>query len=279
MATAVGDEYVTVDGVPLDTPAWRTLDRSMLYDVADRRGSGATIAQRRGETARARIGQPRPVDLPMVVLGTVDSDGVDHADSRVGLRKNLDELKRALSPGMNTSAGTVTAQHQMADGSVRQAIVQLTGQLDTAPRGPTAMQAVAELWLVEGVWRDTTLTSASATDAFPLTVPNAGSADQFDLTITLSGDATTVTLSNSTWGADTDLTIAVDLANGDVTVDTDRMTAVQGSTNVIASVSHNTDGAFPARWLPLLAGTDNSIGVSHDGSTLTVTVEHAARWL
>lgn len=278
MATAVGDEYLEVDGLPLDTHAWRTIERSSLYDPPDLRGSGVELSQRRGEEARAPIEQARSVRLRMAVFGTQDSDGNAHADSRMGLQANLDELKTKLRPRLSGD-GTMRAVHRMPDGSTREARCHLNGRLRAEPSGATAMRAVVRLLLPEGVWRDTTLTSASATDSFPLSVSNPGSADQFDSTITLSGDATSVTLSNGTWGPDTDLTVAVDLNNGDVTIDTGDMTAVQGSADVVGSVSHSTDGAFPARWLPLLAGQDNSVGVSHDGTTLTVSVEHAVRWL
>lgn len=113
-----------------------------------------------------------------------------------------------------------------------------------------------------------------------LSVPNAGTADQLDLLLTLSGDATSTKIENRSWGPATWLNLAVDLANGDVTVDTDELTAEQGTTNVVGSLTHSTDGALPARWLPLLAGVTNTLVVSvNPGATVTPTVEHYQRWL
>lgn len=281
MATVSSDvtEWLDVAGTPLDTPAWETIDLGVIYGMAGLRGSGVPLAQRVGEDPRARIPAGKPIDVPLRIFGVEDSDGNAWADPVEGLRRNTEELKQALRPRLNASGGTATGTHHLSDGSTRESPVQLTGQLATSAReDAVALRAVAALWLPEGMWKSTTATSNSAS-AFPMSIGNAGTADQFDLTITLSGDATSVTLSNSDWGASTDLTVAVNLANGDVTVDTGAMTATQGGSSVVGSVSHNTDGAFPARWLPLVAGQANSIGVSHDGTTLTVTIDHYPRWL
>lgn len=277
MAVAVEDEYAEVAGLPLDTPAWSHENLGELYQSAPMRGSGLEVAQRYGERPRARVPRARPVDCVLLVNGHSDSDGNATTSLLAGIRANLDELKTALRPRLNAD-GTLALRHVLDDGSVRTGVCQLQGEVEVAQAGET-VRCVVPLWLPDGVLRSAAATSASATDAFPLTVGNVGSADQFDSVITLSGDATSVTLSNATWGDATDLTVAVDLSAGDVTVDTDAMTAVQGTNSVVASVSWSTDGAFAGRWLPLLAGADNSIGVSHDGTTLTVSVEHYPRWL
>lgn len=276
MATPSEDEYIEVDGLPLDTPAWSHENLGAIYNTPGFRGPGRTVAQRQGEQPRPRIVGPRPVDVRLLVFGHTDSDGNPTSTQLQGLRGNLDELKAHLDHSL--AVGTVKLRHVLDDGAVREAQAQLTDPLEVSQAGET-VRCVANLWLPDGALRDTALVSTSATDAFPLTVPNPGSGDQLDTVITLSGDATSVTLTNGTWGNNTDLTVAVDLSAGDVTVDTDKLTATQGAASVVGSVSHNTDGVMAARWLPLRKNGDNAIEVSHNGTTLTVTVEHYPRWL
>lgn len=280
MATVSADvtEWLSFDGTPLDTPAWETVDLGVIYGSPQLSGSGQPIAQRVGEHPHARLPGPKRIGLPMRIFGDRDSDGNPWSDPVEGLRRNTEELHRKLRPRLNVTGGVATLTHHLSTGATRDGPAQLAAALETGAQDDVALRAVARLWLPDGGLADSVATSASATDATSLVVANPGTADQLDMVVTLSGDATSVTLTNPDWGDATDLTVAVDLSAGDVTVDTGEMTATQSGASVIASVSHTTDGAFPMRWLPLIAGQDNTLGISHNGTTLTVTVDHNPRW-
>jgi hypothetical protein len=150
--------------------------------------------------------------------------------------------------------------------------------------GPGAALLLIDFYLPGGVWReldDTTVTSDPVTsgNTEDLAVPHPGDADQTQVTITLSGTATDVRLSNRTWssGDDTRLDVAVNLASGDVVIDTGRWTAMQGANDVHGQLSGQTVGPLDV-WLPLLAGVNNTIRIAPTGGTCTVTVAHQVAW-
>lgn len=270
MATATADEYAALDGLPLFTAAWATTSLAALYDSPAVRGDGTAVYLHHGEQAPRRWYTPRVVSLPIAVFGDVDSDGVAHADVRTGLRRNLDELKSVLRPVLDGDF-TNTLVHHHPDGN-RNARCQVVSPLATRAVGPTAMRAVVDLWLPDGVMRDVAVTSATGTDsvAFDLVVPNAGT-DQFDVQITLSGAATSVEIVSPAFGGQS-LTFDGALGGG-VQITTARQTATRDGADVHGLV----DASGMGRWLVLPAGGETWT-VTPTGGSVTVDVEHRAAW-
>lgn len=265
MAIPTATEYAEVDGLPLRTTAWYTTSLAALYDSPAASGAGTAVAYRHGERPPTRWFAPKLVALPLFVVGDLDSDGNVYADVRTGLRRNLDELKNKLAPKLHGDF-TVPLVHHHPDGD-RSARCQVASPLATRAVGPSGMRAVVDLWLPDGVMRDTTATVVSGTSS--LVVPNPGT-DQFDATITITGSATAVTISSSGFGG-WSWTFNGTLG---VTVDTGKKTATRGGSPVHGLVS--SSGAF-GLWMPIARG-GSTFTISPTGGTATVEVSHKVPW-
>lgn len=269
------DEYVKVDGLPLDTHAWETLDLAALYDSTPVTGSNVDLAYHPGQKPRRRWPGPKRVELGIRVFGNVDSDGNPTTSLLGGLRRNLDELKQVLRPRL-FDTGTALLVHELDDGGSRTARCQVVAPLQTSGMQGVAVNGVVDLLVPDGVLRSSQQTTASGSSssgaAFNLTVDNPGSATQLATVISLSGTATSVLIeSNGLSGVQLD--VQVDLNNGDVTVDTDVFTVQQGGNDMHGNVS----AAGHERWLPLEPGGDTWT-VTPTGGDVTVDVEHFAPW-
>ena len=281
MVTPIRTEYAELDGTALSTAAWDTLSLAGLYDSAEVRGDNPTIPYRRGALAFRRVTGPKPVTLPLVVYGDFDSDGGAHADPRIGLQDNLDELKQLTAQPRITSAdGTRLLRHHMPDGTVRTTEAQVLGPLGLTELTPTTVNAGLELLLPEGLLRsevETDVTSASVPDAgfLDFTVPNPGTSYQDRIVYTLTGGATTsVKLSNLTGdpGGDLWLEFGGDVSPG-VVIDTADFTAVRSAISVIGLI---TSSGFES-WLPLVPG-NNTIRIEPLGSNAILQAQHFPRY-
>lgn len=280
MATANQDEYLEVDGVPLDTPAWQvTNNYPWLYLPASVRGADVLVADRPGLDPAPVIRDVKRGPLAMEVYGDVDSDGAATADLPTGLRDNVDELLAAIRPPAWTLDGTQTLRHIHPTAAARQAPGRLTVVNFEWVAG-NAARLMLDCIIPRGVLRGETVdssTSGSVSAQTTFTVTHPGNDPQEQSTITLSGTATSVLLENLTWQADGDayLDVAVDLGNGDVTIDTGQATVTQGGSDVHGNV---TAGLHIWRtWLPLAPG-DNDIRVTPTGGSVTVTWDHYPTW-
>ena len=281
MPTAIRTEYAELDGLPLSTAAWDTLSLAGLYDSAEVRGDDPAVPYKRGSLPFRRITGAKAVTLPLVVYGDLDSDGAPHADARIGLQVNLDELKQGIAqPRITSPNGTRLLRHHMPDGTVRTTEAQVLGPLGLSELAPTAVEAGLELLLPEGLLRsevETDVTSASVPDAgfLDFTVPNPGTAYQDRIVYTLTGGATTsIKLTNLTAdaGGDVFLEFGGDISPG-VVIDTEAFTAVRSAISVIGLITYS---GFES-WLPLVAG-DNTIRIEPLGSNGILQAQHFARY-
>jgi hypothetical protein len=281
MPTAIRTEYAELDGLPLSTAAWDTLSLAGLYDSAEVRGDNPTVAYKRGALAFRRITGPKAVTLPLVVYGDFDSDGAPHADPRIGLQDNLDELKQNIAqPRITSLDGTRLLRHHMPDGTVRTTEAQVLGPLGLTELTPTTVNAGLELLLPEGLLRseiETDVTSASVPDAgfLDFTVPNPGTSYQDRIVYTLTGGVTTsIKLTNLTAdpGGDLFLEFGGDISPG-VVITTEDFTAVRSAISVIGLITHS---GFET-WLPLVPG-DNTIRIEPLGSNGILQVQHFPRY-
>ena len=88
-----------------------------------------------GEAVRRRKRGPIWRNLPVVVFGDVDKDGVPYASARLGLIANLDEMFAAIMPPSDGSP-TRLLVHHLEDGSVRMSDCIVTGVDGPAQVGP-----------------------------------------------------------------------------------------------------------------------------------------------
>jgi hypothetical protein len=252
--TATSNEYASFRGTPLDTAAWRVTDYGSLWESPELRVGYVTIPYAPGVQPGRRVYEARRVVLPLIVFGDYAPEGTPHIEHRAGLRSNLDELAKLLRPGIGTM------RFHTPDGSIRSAPAQPVGSLQVASRGPVSATVVIDLLIPEGVLRSevaTTATLATDTGTRTLTVSNPGTAEQWAAVLTLSGTATTTTITNTTHPDAPALTVASDLASGNVVIDTGAYTALRGSTSVTGSL---TPVGHP-NWMPLAPGT-NSLTVT-----------------
>ena len=270
-------EYVTIDGVPLATPAWEINDLSELWDVADVLGETQPVPYRRGVVPFRRAYGGKSVSFPLTVFGAEDPDGVAYLNARAGLAANRDLLVRdVLRPlQVESGDGTRTLVYHHPDGSTRSGPVLPAGGLRPTPIGPTAFAATLALVLVEGGLRSTvdvdeTSASVPAATTGTLTVPNPGTDYQDAAVLTLTGTATAVRITNTT--ADPDGGVWLEFGGaltGGVTIDTATFSAVRSAISVVGLV---TFSGFE-RWLPLVPG-DNVLEIEPTGGTATLNVTH-----
>lgn len=112
-------EYLEINFVPLYTPAWKITDHTPLMQAPDTVGRSRRIPG--GKVLPfPRYATETVYELPMVIFGDVDQEGVVKADGRLGLRDNIDYLNSRIvtiglpADGMHPAvwhfAGTRTAR-------------------------------------------------------------------------------------------------------------------------------------------------------------------------
>lgn len=276
MATATFSEYLTIDGIPLSTPAWVTEDIAELLSGPETRGRDLLNPARTGELARRRGLASRTVAIPLVVNGYVDSDGVEHADPRAGLIANLDELKAILTPVSSTLTGTRTLQWVNEDsGITRQAEVHVSPAIATAAIGPHAVRIVVQMTLPGGVLRDeaqSTLTininHNQVTKTHTVTVPGnfevQDAVIEFDASGAGDPDCDSFRITNLTYDAGGGVYVEYDdVVEDPLVIYSETYSATLGATEVGGSIV----SAGSPIWLPLLPGA-NSIKVDIPGNTV-----------
>lgn len=271
MATANRAEYVSVDGVPLSTPAWEVESLEELYGSAETLGDFFSVPGLRGAIATRRQVGVKRVRIPVVIVGDVDSDGVPHSDVREGLLANRDEFVASfMDPPSVFSDGLRTFVHNLPGGVVRSGPCVVTGGMVPQRIGRAAFRVAPEFSLIEGGLRSTTLVDVSSGSG-TLLVPNPGTGYQDSITYTLTGTATSVLIENTT--ADPGGSVWLDFGGnltGGVVIDTRNYTSVRNGVDVVGLVQHSGH----ERWLPLVPNTTNTLTVTPTGGTCTLQAQH-----
>ena len=263
-------EYLEIDGLALSTPAWEVLDPAAIFDVPDLRFDPQRIPYRRGALEPGFVTTaPRRVDLPMLIRGDQDPDGVPYLNPREGVAANRDRLATVLASGLS---GVRTLRFHRDDGRTLSGPVIGIGGMRPQSDGPSVMRASVGLLLIEGGLRNestvlVTSAEAPAGGSVDLAVQNPGTMWQDQAVLTLTGTATTVTVTNLTDGPT--LTFGGNLTGG-VVIDTGAWTAVRGgSVDVVGLVTHS---GHP-RWMPIRVG-NTTLRVAPTGGTATLQVVH-----
>lgn len=145
----VTGEYAAVDGVPLDTPAWRTRNLFVLWAGPATRGQDRVVPGAAGVLAKPRRAASRRVSLEMAVFGSVDWTGAPAVDERAGLWANVAHLRSNVTDPTGVGDGTRTLVLFTPAGTVA-GPVHVEG-FEVGGLGPGAVTAVMDLVIVQGV--------------------------------------------------------------------------------------------------------------------------------
>jgi hypothetical protein len=139
------DEWLDIDGTPLDTLAWMATDLSGLWDGPDIRGEGFRLLPGvAGGAPRPVLPAPSRRLVPMAFLGDHDPDGEEHEDAREGLWSNIAEF-RAL---MAAWRSPVTVTVHVPDGTLT-GLVRVMAPLSLSVTATSAL-GVLELLVFDG---------------------------------------------------------------------------------------------------------------------------------
>lgn len=269
------NELLSIDGVPLSTPAWDVLDYSDLLNGAPTRGADITVSSRRGNIARRRTLDASEASISLVIYGDRDPEGNAHADVRSGLLSNIDALKKALRPNATTLDGTRTLSLTIGE-ETRTADVHTSPDIAISALGPTAVRAVITLVIPTGVLRGAS-TVANLSGTGEKTITLAGSGEAYDAVVTVSGDADSLTIANLSYDADGGVYLGYAYAfNGTLSFNAETYVALYEGSPVTGKV---VTAGTPV-WLPLLPGA-NLLEISAPGlvGSLTTTVTYRPVYL
>jgi hypothetical protein len=269
-------EYLTIDSLPLSTPAWETLDLSELNDGPGVRGEDYVVPQLRGALPRQRTTDSRTVNIPIVIFGDKSSTGAVHANPREGLLTNINELKTAIRPHRRTiqiGTPTRTLTWYRPGGNVFTQ-VHISPELSLDYINPTTARAVLTITIPSGILISSTNTTINQyvdnSETFSFNV--LGSAEVVNSTINIPGAANSISIYSATtgFGLEYDLPVTTGLQ-----IFTGGFTALDGATNVSGNVV--TTGTN--LWMPLMPGT-NTWTVTRDGAaTQLMTIQYRAIFL
>lgn len=152
MTTITRNHYLSVNGVPLSTPAWWVTNlEAELLSTPDVRGSDTLVPAAAGMLANPRIVTATTRALAMVILGGVDSDGNVNADQMAGLVANVEYLQANLGFASATGDGTVTAVWHRSNATTKTFPVTVLGLHCSKLTDRPQLSAVLELSIPAGV--------------------------------------------------------------------------------------------------------------------------------
>lgn len=141
---------LTINSIPLNTPAWGVLDLSELWgSQPPLRGNNVVIPGAVGTRAYPRRFDQSVWSLHMIISGFVDDMGVEYADEEVGLETNLAYLQTNVIDPPTPPTATRSASLLTPSGNTLTADVQVTG-FDRGAKNLGLMRAVLELTIPGG---------------------------------------------------------------------------------------------------------------------------------
>lgn len=142
------DEYLTVNSVDLQSPAWLITDLADLERL-QKRGRDRIIPGSAGFVSNPRRLAGLTMLFPLVVVGDVDRLGNLVADVREGLRDNIDYLRANVAQVASASTTAVTATWHQAGGTTLTAQVHVES-LEFSQFGEAIREGVLELAVPAG---------------------------------------------------------------------------------------------------------------------------------
>lgn len=101
-------DYLVIDSVPLDTPAWTTTNMDDLVATSEVRGDDILVPLGDGVRPQRRRRTVTSATVELYVYGDTAPDGGANTDVRRGLRENMETLS-ALAVSPSTPDGTRVA--------------------------------------------------------------------------------------------------------------------------------------------------------------------------
>jgi len=266
-------EYIDIDGVPLSTPAWETLNFDELNSGVETRGENLIIPRRPGAFIRPRIIDQKIVNIPIIIYGNKAPDGSTYGNAREGLQTNIDLLKAALfNPYQPNDFTRLLTYHRST--TDLEAVCQTKPNLDLERLSPTTARGIITIEIPNGVLRSTTTTTINqwVDDDETFNIGVSGTSDNYGATYNIPGAANSVIIQNLTTGAS--LTYNYPTTTG-LQIITPIFQALDGATNVGGRIT-TTGTPF---WLPLKAGTNQLRVQRNGGASVAMTISFKANWI
>lgn len=144
------DEYVTINGVPLATPAWEVNDLAPLWDAASLRGEDRVIPFSDGALPLRRFRDEMRVQIPITVFSDRSWEDVAYPDARIGLQRNIDHLRDNILTPNTAGTGTWNLVLTMPDGGTRGAGCFVIPPMQLTDLGPGAVTGVLDILIPQG---------------------------------------------------------------------------------------------------------------------------------
>lgn len=144
-------EYLTLNGVPLSTPAWELLNLYVLWGGPGTRGQDVVIPHAGGVRSYPRRAAATRVTLELDITGHTDWAGLAYASPRAGLWANVAHLRTNATDPRTGGDGTVTASLTKPDGSQVSGPVTVEALVvDGSQTGPNHLKATIDVTLAAG---------------------------------------------------------------------------------------------------------------------------------
>ena len=140
------EEYITIGGLVMATPAVRCVDWSELWGEPDVYGDDVRLLGGTGVEPRGRKAGPLLALLRVDVHGEKDEDGNVNADPKVGVRTNLNLVKTITKPTVTTRTLRLTYR----DATFDEVDCQVLGPLRPQWETPTLVRVVLRVQLPDG---------------------------------------------------------------------------------------------------------------------------------
>jgi hypothetical protein len=145
------EHRLTIDGIPMSTPAWEVLNIQTLYSGPMRRGENRIMPGASGRRALARRDDETNRSLVIAVFGFERWDGVAYPDPVAGLWENIDHLETNVIDQPLTGDSTRTAVLSRPDATDLTAQIQVLGfEIDDEHYSPAAISATMDITLISG---------------------------------------------------------------------------------------------------------------------------------
>lgn len=148
---ATFDDYIDIDGVPLNTPAWTHQNLQDMLAYAAMRGENRIIPGGIGVRALPRRPTERTYTVNLAVYGDRRWDDVENPDAVAGLAANIEHLVTSVvDPLATTDSLRMATLHY--GGATYSTAAQVVGFEVLDSLGPWVVQASMDVNLVQGTF-------------------------------------------------------------------------------------------------------------------------------
>lgn len=143
-------EYVDIDGVPLQTPAWTLTNLEALWAGPATRGQDRVIPGAAGVRSYRRRPTVTRQALALVIFGEWDWAGTYNPNPRLGLEANVDHLRANVTDPILDNPGTRIATLHLPSGATRTGAITVEDFTLSADLGAFNVSAVIDISIAQG---------------------------------------------------------------------------------------------------------------------------------